>query len=582
MSTTEIDAIRALLSSKPRPVGWAERRQRLDEVGSAWPVADDIRLDPVDLGGVPGEFSMAPGSDPSRVLMFFHGGGYCSGSIRSHRRMVTEAGRATRMRTLAVGYRLAPEHPYPAAHQDAMTAWRYLRRQGIAAGDIAVGGDSAGGNLTITLINRLRAAGEEQPACAWLASPWTDLTMSGATLASKDAVDPLIHKGYLEDLAAAYAPAPLDRKDASDLTAVRGPARVPADDHPGRFGGDAARRCRTLRGGRRRGRRPCDARSVAAHDPCLAAVERPPRGRPQGAQPSRRVRAALDRLEHDPEKCVAVFGKDHAPPRTRISHAPSLTQSGRKVVGIPRGMPSELTIKPTADDWRLAREVHARFAAKPGSGHIATEFALAHLAALLATHPVKSVLEFGSGIGTITSLLLERLPSDARIVCTEKNAFCREQFDLNIPAAARDRIELIPQGRPKIKERFDLIVVDGAIHGARNLRDGSLCFFEGNRIGSRATIEAEIAARGLACTLTHCRTGRYRWKWGRKFGLPIFWLVQVKGCWVGRIYKPRATARPRKEKLIPPQAQARLMAKLLTYSAGLVGSNVLPMMANDL
>ena len=118
------------------------------------------------------------------------------------------------MRTLAVGYRLAPEHPYPAAHQDAMTAWRYLRRQGIAAGHIAVGGDSAGGNLTITLINRLRATGEEQPACAWLASPWTDLTMSGATLASRDAVDPLIHKGYLEDLAAAYAPAPLDRKDA--------------------------------------------------------------------------------------------------------------------------------------------------------------------------------------------------------------------------------------------------------------------------------------------------------------------------------------------------------------------------------
>ena len=145
--------------------------------------------------------------------MFFHGGGYCSGSIRSHRRMVTEAGRAARMRTLAVGYRLAPEHPFPAAHEDAMTAWRYLRQQGIAAGHIAVGGDSAGGNLTITLINRLRATGEEQPACAWLASPWTDLTMSGATLASKDAVDPLIHKGYLEDLAAAYAPAPLDRKD---------------------------------------------------------------------------------------------------------------------------------------------------------------------------------------------------------------------------------------------------------------------------------------------------------------------------------------------------------------------------------
>ena len=213
MSQQEIDAIRTLLTSKPRPVGWSERRQRIDEVGSVWPVADDVRLEEVDLNGVPGEWSIVPGSDAARVLMFFHGGGYCSGSILSHRRMVTEAGRAARMRTLAVAYRLAPEHPYPAAHEDAMTAWRFLRDQEIPARNIVVGGDSAGGNLTITLINRLRSTGEEQPACAWLASPWTDLTMSGASLATKDAVDPLIHKAYLEELASAYAPASVDRKD---------------------------------------------------------------------------------------------------------------------------------------------------------------------------------------------------------------------------------------------------------------------------------------------------------------------------------------------------------------------------------
>jgi acetyl esterase/lipase len=209
----EIDAIRSLLGSKPRPVGWSERRQRLDEVGAAWPVADDVRLEDVDCDGVRGEWSLASGSDTSRVLMFFHGGGYCSGSIVSHRRMVTEAGRAARMRTLAIGYRLAPEHPYPAAHQDALTAWRFLRRQGVPASRIAVGGDSAGGNLTITLINGLHAAGEDLPACAWLVSPWTDLTMSGSTLATKDAVDPLIHKGYLEELAEAYVPGTVDRKD---------------------------------------------------------------------------------------------------------------------------------------------------------------------------------------------------------------------------------------------------------------------------------------------------------------------------------------------------------------------------------
>ena len=213
MADTEIDAIRALLGSKPRPVGWSERRQRLDEVGSTWPIASDVKSDAVDCDGVPGEWSLAPGSNPSRVLLYFHGGGYCSGSILSHRRMVTEAGRAAQARALAIDYRRAPEHPYPAAHEDALTAWRFLRKQGVSAKNIAVGGDSAGGNLTLALIGRLRAAGEELPGCAWLVSPWTDLTMSGATLDTKDAIDPLIHRAYLAELADAYAPSPLDRRD---------------------------------------------------------------------------------------------------------------------------------------------------------------------------------------------------------------------------------------------------------------------------------------------------------------------------------------------------------------------------------
>ena len=212
MPPSEIDTIRALLTSKARPVGWTQRRERLDEIGSVWPVADDIQLTSVDLNGVPGEWSLAPGSDASRVLMFFHGGGYCSGSITSHRRMVTETGRAAKVRTLAVGYRLAPEHPFPAARDDAMTAWRYLRKQAYEPSQIAIGGDSAGGNLTAVLINMLREQGEH-PSCAWLVSPWTDLTMSGASLATKGALDPIIHKGYLGELADAFAPADIARGD---------------------------------------------------------------------------------------------------------------------------------------------------------------------------------------------------------------------------------------------------------------------------------------------------------------------------------------------------------------------------------
>ena len=210
---SEIDAIRGLLSSKPRPVGWPERRKRLDDVGSVWSVADDVKIATVDVNGVPGEWSTVPGSDPSRVLMFFHGGGYCSGSIVSHRRLVTEAGRAAGARTLAVAYRLAPEHPFPAAYDDVMTAWRFLRDQNIPAAHIAIGGDSAGAGLTLALIGRLRDAQEKLPGCAWLISPWTDLTMSGPALSSRDAVDPLIHKGYLIELADSYLPAGMDRKD---------------------------------------------------------------------------------------------------------------------------------------------------------------------------------------------------------------------------------------------------------------------------------------------------------------------------------------------------------------------------------
>jgi acetyl esterase/lipase len=213
MAQSEIDIIRALLASKPRPVGWRERRQRLDDVGSTWPVADDVKLTEVNIGGIPAEWSSVPGSDPSRVLLFFHGGGYCSGSIRSHRRMVSEAGRAAAIRTLAVGYRLAPENPFPSALEDAVSAWRFLREMGVGAAHIAVGGDSAGGGLTVALINSLQKNGEKPPGCAWLVSPWTDLTMSGSTLLSKDGVDPLIHKNYLEELASAYVPTDVDRKD---------------------------------------------------------------------------------------------------------------------------------------------------------------------------------------------------------------------------------------------------------------------------------------------------------------------------------------------------------------------------------
>jgi monoterpene epsilon-lactone hydrolase len=199
-----IDAVRSLLLAKPRPSDWAERRARLEAIG-AQPVAPDVTIEAgTTEEGVPVEWSYAPSADPTKVLLFFHGGGYCSGSIASHRAMVVEAGRAARARTLAVGYRLAPEHPFPAALEDALSAYRFLLGQSIAPRNIALGGDSAGGGLCLALMTRLREENQPLPGCAWLLSPWVDLAMTGESLETKAAVDPLIQKDYLEELAAAY------------------------------------------------------------------------------------------------------------------------------------------------------------------------------------------------------------------------------------------------------------------------------------------------------------------------------------------------------------------------------------------
>jgi monoterpene epsilon-lactone hydrolase len=213
MSGSEIDAVRALLVEKPRPVGWRERRQRLDEVGAVWPVADDVKLASVDIDGLHGEWSIVSGSDQNRVLLYFHGGGYCAGSAVSHRRMVTEAGRAGAVRTLAIDYRLAPEHPFPAALGDATKAWHFLRQQGIEAKHIVVGGDSAGSGIALALWQTLRDPGEPLPGCLWLISPWADMTLTSASLETKDAVDALIHKPYLAELVEAYVPAGMDTRN---------------------------------------------------------------------------------------------------------------------------------------------------------------------------------------------------------------------------------------------------------------------------------------------------------------------------------------------------------------------------------
>lgn len=210
--TRDVDELKKLFTAKPRPTSWAERRERMDEICAVDPPPADVVFTPFDIGPVPAEWSLAPDSDAQKVLLYFHGGGYCAGSIVSHRGMVGTIGKLAGIRTLAIAYRLSPEHPYPAALEDALASWRFLRSEGYPPEAIAIGGDSAGGNLTLATLLTLRQQGEVLPAAAWLVSPWTDLTMSGASLDLKAEVDPLISRDYLTGLAQAF----LAGRDAAD------------------------------------------------------------------------------------------------------------------------------------------------------------------------------------------------------------------------------------------------------------------------------------------------------------------------------------------------------------------------------
>ncbi|MCX5576827.1 alpha/beta hydrolase [Kaistia terrae] len=203
-TATEIAAVRALLAAGERPADLAGRRKRLDGLTARYDMPADVVVKPVDADGVKAEWTLTPDADPKRAILFLHGGGYAAGSIRSHRHMLAQAGREAGTRTLALDYRLAPENPFPAALEDALTGYRFLLAQGFLPENIVLAGESAGGGLAISTLVSLRDAGTPLPACAWCASPWVDLEMSAATMESKAAVDPLIQRPYLQELATAY------------------------------------------------------------------------------------------------------------------------------------------------------------------------------------------------------------------------------------------------------------------------------------------------------------------------------------------------------------------------------------------
>ncbi len=204
MHDPEIAAIRAVIAKRVRSDDFMQRRRDIDARGLQYKLATDVKVEPVSANGVKSEWTRTPDCDDSKVILFLHGGGYVIGSLDSHRHMIAEMGRAARARTLAIDYRLAPEHPFPAAVDDSLAAYRFLLSSGVKPGSITIAGDSAGGGLVVAAMLAIRDAGLTQPACGWPISPWVDMEAIGESMVSKAASDPTVQHAGILDMAKHY------------------------------------------------------------------------------------------------------------------------------------------------------------------------------------------------------------------------------------------------------------------------------------------------------------------------------------------------------------------------------------------
>lgn len=170
-----------------------EMRAGWEKFAASFVPASDISFEPVVARSVAAEWVAAPDSDSSRVVLYFHGGGYTIGSIASYRSFTGRLARATRSRLLSVGYRLAPEHPFPAAVDDAASSYRWLLDQGMSPSRVAVAGDSAGGGLALSMAVAIRDAGGPMPATIVAIGPSTDLAKEGASMKERAHLDPIVN-----------------------------------------------------------------------------------------------------------------------------------------------------------------------------------------------------------------------------------------------------------------------------------------------------------------------------------------------------------------------------------------------------
>jgi epsilon-lactone hydrolase len=206
VSSEQRQNLEAILRQGALPVDStvSEQRRILRDLASARPLPADVTVTAAELGGVPTAEITIDGVEPEHVVLYFHGGVYVVGDAFQSADLASQVGRRTRAKAISVDYRLAPEHPYPAAVDDALAAYEALLHSGTAPSDIVFAGESAGGGLAIAALVSARDHGLPLPAAAFAMSPYADLTLAGATMETKRAADPLLNRELLQPRVADY------------------------------------------------------------------------------------------------------------------------------------------------------------------------------------------------------------------------------------------------------------------------------------------------------------------------------------------------------------------------------------------
>lgn len=187
---------------EPSVDDWRAMFEKFSRLGK---LPKDVRTHLVTAGGVPAEWITTPGIDDRYVHIHLHGGAYFIGSVKTFRDLIARVGRAAGMRSLGIDYRLAPEHPFPAALEDAVCAYRWLLAEGYPPQNIIMVGDSSGGGLALSTLVKLRDEGSPLPAGLVCLSPWTDLALTGDSYKTKAKVDPINKLSYMKFSGPLYA-----------------------------------------------------------------------------------------------------------------------------------------------------------------------------------------------------------------------------------------------------------------------------------------------------------------------------------------------------------------------------------------